>query len=111
MKKLKLVTAIIAIFLISNLLFAGNPENIAVKMIEKLSNDVILTDSQRVVIQTKADEYVLKMQNVNLITNIEEQFALRKQISKEYDASLDSLLTIEQREQLMIKIKERKDAN
>jgi len=111
MKTPKLIKATIAILLFSNLLFSANPENIAGNMIAKISKDIVLTDSQKVVIQTKANEFVIKMQSANLLTNEEAKFASKKQASNEYKAILDSLLTNEQRKQLQIKIKIREDAN
>ena len=116
MKTLKLTTAIIAIFLFSNLLFAGNPktsgseDNLADQLIEKMDKDVTLTNSQKVVLKQKLKKYILKMQNAHALKNNDEKLAQKKQASNEYQLSLDSVLSTTQREQLKIKIKEREDA-
>ncbi len=115
MKRLKLMTACIAILVFSNLLFAENPlsveaNNIAGIMTDKLGRDIILTDSQKVIIQQKATAFIVKMQNANSTSSAEDKFTLKKQASDEYEVTLDSLLTPEQRNQIRLKSKERQDA-
>ena len=116
MKTNKLLTAIVAVFFFSNLLLAGNPktssseDNLANIMITKLSKDVVLTDSQKIVIQQNAKAFVIKMQNANALGNKDDKTNSKRQAYNDYKASLDSLLTNGQREQLKTKIKERENA-
>jgi len=116
MKTSKLTTAIIAIFLFSNLLFAGNPktsgaeDNLADMLIEKMGKDVTLTDSQKVVVKQKLKKYIVKMQNAHVLNNNDEKLAQKKQVANEYQLSLDSILTPTQHQQLQLKNKDREDA-
>jgi Spy/CpxP family protein refolding chaperone len=113
MKTPKLISALIAIFLFSNLLFAGNPvkgnpDNIASKMVEKLSKDVTLTDAQKTALQTKAKEFAAKRQQANALTNEADKLAIKKKASDEYKAAIDSICTPEQRAQITQKKEDRK---
>ena len=108
MKKVKLIMALGAVLVFSNLVFAGNPNNLATKMITKLSNDIALTDSQRVVIQAKANEFAVKMQNANSLTNADAKTTTKKQALSDYKTFLENVLTSDQKQQLMIKQNNRK---
>lgn len=110
MKKLKFMLACSAILMFSNLAFAVNPDNLANKMVTKLSKDIVLTDSQKVVILAKATELTVKRQSANTLTDKTEKSDLKKQVFQEYKAVLDSLLTSEQKQQLSLKQTERRDA-
>jgi hypothetical protein len=108
MKVPKLILAIIAIFLFSNFSFGANPNNftdaqVAQKMIDKLSVDIVLTDSQKVVIKTKALEFAQKRTNSNSKKDRKEKNAIRKQSFQEYMSFLSSVLTEEQKQQLVKK--------
>jgi len=106
MKKLKLMTALIAVLLFSDLVFAGNPENLANKIMAKLGKDISLTDSQKVFIQAKLQTFVVTLQNSN--SNVD---ANTKKAYHAYLATLDSILTTEQKTQLITKRNARRDAS
>jgi hypothetical protein len=110
MKTSKSLMLAFATLLLSTSLFAGNPENLATKIVAKLSKDIVLTDSQKVVIQTKAKELALKRQNADALSDKTEKTELKRQASQSYKAIVDSLLTNEQRQQLKVKQNERRDA-
>jgi len=110
MKKLKLMTALIAVLLFSDLVFAGNPENLANKKIGLLSRDIALTDSQKVVLQAKIKIFAVKMQNANALSSVEAKRSALNKAGQEYKAVLDSILTPEQKIQLTAKRNERRDA-
>ena len=109
MKTPRLITAVIAILLFSNLIFAGNPENYATKKVVKLCKDIVLTDSQKVIIQAKAKVFASKMQSASLITNNIEKTSIQNQAVQGYKMALDSVLTTEQKTQLITKRNERRD--
>ncbi|HET7733711.1 MAG TPA: hypothetical protein VFK73_07715 [Paludibacter sp.] len=116
MKTSKLIVAVSAILLFTNLLFAANPQTpdkedkLADLLIEKMGKDVTLNDSQKISVRQKLKIYILKMQNANEQTNSVDKFALKNQATVDYQLSLDSILTPIQREQLETKIKERTNA-
>jgi ABC-type molybdate transport system ATPase subunit len=108
MKTTKLLTAIIAIFLFSNFSYAANPnkltdEQVTQKLVDKLSNDIVLTDSQKVVIKTKALEYVQKRADSNSKKDKKEKSKLLKQSFQEYMNFLSMVLTEEQKQELIKK--------
>ena len=109
MKTLKLIMAFIAILFFTNLLFAGNPENFATKKVAKLCKDIVLTDSQKVIIQAKAKVFAIKVQNASSLTNNTEKTSILNQAGQEYKTALDSVLTTEQKTQLVTKRNERRD--
>jgi uncharacterized membrane protein YbjE (DUF340 family) len=109
MKTPKLMTALIAILLFTNLLFAGNPENIVTKKVAKLCEDIVLTDSQKVIILAKANMFATKMQSASSLTKDTEKNSILNQAGQEYKTALDSVLTIEQKTQLVTKRNERRD--
>jgi len=115
MKKIKFLVAVIAVLLFSNLLFAGNPKtsgseyNLADLLIEKMGKDIILTDSQKLVVKAKLKTYIVKMKNAHALTNGDERLSKKEQASNEYQSSLDSILTPAQNQQLKIKITEREN--
>lgn len=116
MKKLKLITAIVAMSVCLNLVFAGKPlketkENLAKMLIEKLGKDVQLTDSQKIVLNEYAKTFITKMESTDSIPNNETKFKSKEQASLEYQTLLDNLLTNSQKEQRKIKIKDREKGN
>lgn len=113
MKKFKLMTAVVAILLFSNFIFAGNPvkynaDKLANLMVDKLSKDIVLTDNQKVTILAKAKEFVEKRQNSNALSNETNKTASKKQAIQDYKSILDSILTVDQKNQLSIKLMDRK---
>lgn len=109
MKKLKLIPAIISILLCTNLLLAQKPENLSDILLTKLNKDVALTDSQKVIIKKNVSKLIVKMQDANKETNSEKKLSTKKTASDDYKVALDSVLTVNQREQLKVKIKMRED--
>ena len=113
MKKLKLLLVAIAAFVCLNVVFAENPankdytKNMADNMVNHLSKDINLTDSQKMVIQTIAKEYETKLSSVKNQANANSKKALNKQVVMEYRTKLDSILTKEQIEMLRTKRIER----
>jgi len=105
MKKQKLIATLIAILIFSNLIFAGNSQDIVNKIVSKLSKDITLTDSQKVIIQAKLQTFAVILQNSN--SNVDEN---TKQAYHAYHATLDSILTTEQKTQLISKRNARRDA-
>lgn len=111
MKKLKLITACVAILLFTNLLFAANPKKSAsehaAKMIEKLTIDVVLTDSQKTIIQKKATDYAVRMQSADSKADKSDKLGMKKEATQTYKTALDSTLTMSQRNELTAKQNER----
>ncbi len=113
MKKLKLVMAIAAVFMVSNPGFGANPtkkdytKNLAENIVKCLCNDIQLSDSQKQVIQTIAKEYEIKMKNTSLQPNSESKKANKKQAVLQYRTTLNQILTKEQIDTLKIKRIER----
>ncbi|MEA4840818.1 MAG: hypothetical protein VB110_07445 [Bacteroidales bacterium] len=113
MKKLKLILVVIAAFVCLNVVFAGNPankdytKNLADNMVNDLSKDINLTDSQKIVIQTIAKKYETKLRSVNNQANSNSKKVLNKQVVVEFRTRLDSVLTKEQIEILKAKRIER----
>jgi len=117
MKTPKLIVAFVAILLFSNLAFAGNPkkdftENLANNILSTLSADITnLTDSQKLVIQTIAQEYETKLRNGynNRSSKFDSVFIKNtyKPASIDYQTKLNNILTAEQKEVLVKKIIER----
>ena len=111
MKKLKLMTAIIAILLVSNLAFAvkpltGDVDEFARIKVKQLNNLITLTDSQKVIIEKKAREFGLKILNRDSITY--QLFS--PQYKDEYKMAIDSILTSDQKALFAQKQLERKNA-
>jgi hypothetical protein len=113
MKKLKLITAVIAVLTLSNLISAANPkngksDNLADLVIEKLNKDVQLTDSQKIILIKRFNVFVNKMDEANNKSTEKDKFNSKKQYSDDYEIVLDSVLSSNQKQQLSIKIAERK---
>jgi len=115
MKKQKLITALIAIFLFANLLFAQNPNTetadaISNKMVENTNNDVNLSANQKDTLKLKAKEYADNLIKARAMSNKDESYFFMKTVTKKYQAAIDSILTPDQKVQKEKKIKERIDA-
>lgn len=121
MKKLKLMTAIIAVLMFSNLLFAGNPnpetaDDVSNNMVEFVHNDVTLTPAQKDVLKKKSKEYADKLMQARAMDDKEASYMFMKDVTENYKAALDSILTPDQKVLKDKKFKERidkiiKDAN
>ena len=109
MKKLIMICISTAIF--SSILFAGQPltgnvtDFVNCKLMQ-LNWDITLTDSQIVLVKAKANEYGTKVLNKDSIT-CQEVLPLATQ---EYKIALDSILTNEQKAQILQKQNDRENA-
>ena len=115
MKRLRLIMAVAATFVFLNFTFAVNPqkatpETIAASMVSELDKDVALTDSQKIIILSRAKLFVVGVQNANAKSNIDENIESKKVLAFDYAMVLDSTLSIKQKEQLQLKRDERKQA-
>jgi len=111
MKTPKLMTAFIAILLFSNFLYAvkpltGNVRDFENTKLMQLSLYVNLTDSQKVLVKAKANEYGMKILNKDSIT-YEAVLPLAKQ---EYKIAIDGILTNEQKALIAKKQNDRQNA-
>jgi len=102
MKTPKIITAIFAGLLFSNLLFAGNPktetsDDISNTMVEFVHNDVKLTPVQKQTLKKKAKEYADKLQQARAMDDKEASYAFMKTVSDTYEAAMDSILTPDQK--------------
>ena len=109
MKKLKLIVALIATLVFSNLIFAikpltGNVDDFAKSKVKQLGNMIALTDSQKIMIEKKAKEFGMKILNRDSITY--EVFS--QQFKQEYKMAIDSILTNDQKALLTQKQLDRK---
>ena len=109
MLKRTIIGALIVAPFFFNLVFAVTPNytNISDKMVKTLSNDVVLTDSQKVIIQVKAKAYETKMLSSSQQTTDDVKQAIIKDAVLSYRAALDSILSDDQKENLKAKQLER----
>lgn len=77
----------------------GNPSNIANRKVLRMQKDIVLTDSQQIKIKSLTVEYIKQINDAQ-----ENQVTA---ISVKHRVDLDSVLTIEQREQIKTKRIER----
>lgn len=84
--------------------------DIAESIVAKLNQEVVLTDSQKVIVKQHAKIFVSKTQNTNELDNSDSTRTLRKSYIQEYKAALDAVLTEEQKALLVKKQEERRDA-
>ena len=113
MKTTRLLLAILAIVLFSNIIKAGNPKNVENEklsndMLSKLSKDIVLTDSQKTAIALKMNDFLLKRQVANGKNSDMEKAKYRNESYSEYKSALDSLLSTDQKMTLKTKKDERK---
>lgn len=116
MEKLKLSTAIVTIFLFANLTFAVNPskeskKNLANILADKLSKDVQLTDSQKLIIKGYTETFITTMESADSVSNAKKKLHSKEQVSQNYEAFIDSVLTGAQKEQRKIKRLNREKGN
>jgi len=112
MKKLKLITACMAVFLCSNLMFAAKPNTLSVDsitnpMIDYLDNDVKLTNEQKVILKKSANDYALSLLKARGMKQSDDSYISMKVASEKYNAVVDSLMTSNQRTQSELKHNER----
>ena len=77
---------------------------------ERLDREVVLTDSQKVVILEHAKTLAVKSQNTRSMANTDAVLLQRKSDVQEYKKALDAILTDEQKEALIKKRDERREA-
>lgn len=77
--------------------------HIATRIVERLDRDVALTDSQKVVILEYAKVFAIESQNTRSMTNTDAVLLQRKSNVQEYKKALDTILTDEQKETLILK--------
>ena len=111
MKTFQFIIAISAILLFSNLLSAKNPlsgtaDDFTKRKLMQLTRDITLTDSQKALIETKAKTFAVKIINKDSIA----YYTAFPQAAKDYKAAIDSILTPEQKTQIVQKQTERREA-
>jgi len=104
MRTRKLLLTLTLLLIITTLVYAKkritkNPEQVANSFVNRMQKDIVLTDSQQLKIKALTIEYI------NQINGTEENQI--KMISMKHKADLDSILTPSQKEQLMLKKKNR----
>ncbi len=112
MKKLKVIMATVSACVFMGFVLAENPskettENLANLLVEKLGKDAQLTDSQRVVIKEQTKVFITRMEAADNNSSNAQKAMSKEQIFLQYQSRLDSTLTMEQKVQREIKIKER----
>jgi hypothetical protein len=110
MKTTKFSITVCAIILGVGLLFAEKPTNVNVSdfaksKLKQLSVDIVLTDSQKILINKKAVEFGTKITKMDSLTYM----VFMPQANQEYKMALDSILTNDQKTQLIQKRKARKE--
>lgn len=83
--------------------------SIATGIVERLNTVVVLTDNQKVVILEHAKTLAAKSQNTRSMTNTIAVLLQRKSDVQTYKAALDSILTYEQKEALILQQEERRE--
>ena len=76
-------------------------------MVTKLGADVVLSDSQRVALETAAVTYFTMRDSAENQSTVLDEIVKKKDAYAVYQTLLDSLLTNKQKEQLQEKNKER----
>ncbi|OJV37527.1 MAG: hypothetical protein BGO29_03540 [Bacteroidales bacterium 36-12] len=89
---------------------SADVSSIATGIVERLDSDVVLTDSQKVVILEHAKTLAVKSQNTRSMANTDAVLLQRKSDVQEYKKALDAILTDEQKEALIKKRDERREA-
>jgi len=114
MKQLKFSTALVAVLLCSNLLFAGKPKpetanDISSTMVEFVHKEVNLTPTQKEVLKKKANDYANKLMQARAMADTVASYIFMKTESEKYEAAMDSILTPDQKVVRVKKQKERLD--
>jgi len=105
MKAKKIAQAFIAFFILTNVLYAANPNKdktaeMPTKAIKRINEYVALDSSQNAILNIKAKACYGKYIEAKNIKDKRKIIAMYKKASEEFRASLDSILTPEQKEQL-----------
>lgn len=101
MKRLKFAVFGIVSFVLCSL-YATKPneksnDKFANNFIDKMSVEVVLTDSQKVLIIKRLKDFSEKLDSLNLIRDETQKLNLRVSTSYQFEQSLDSILTKEQK--------------
>lgn len=106
--KQNLITAFAFVVLIVGAVNAQKSiKKLATEMVDKLGTEVTLSKEQKAALQKKTEDYVLKMQEANTLSDKKQLFEMHKKAFEAYNATLDSTLTIDQKTQRETKKKER----
>lgn len=109
----KTILFIVAIFLfqpgIAQKSATKSAKQVAEAYLQKLSEDVQLTDSQRIELKKYAIIHFSTSLNVNAKLEKKEKFSQKQSSYQSFLIMRDSILTPEQRDQLIIKQNERRD--
>lgn len=113
MKTFKFTLTIITIAMVT-VVFAGNSSNKNIEdgaklIVNKIDNDVKLSNNQKNILIKKAKEFLVQNQDSSF-TSKELQFQNKKRALMIFNASLDSVCTPEQRTQLVLKREARRQA-
>lgn len=84
-------------------------ENLANLLVEKLNKDVQLTDSQKTVLLKRVQKHITRMEEAHKVNDLSQRQQKKQVASEEYQAFVDSLLTMPQREVLRQKYENRKN--
>lgn len=110
MRKLKLVSILVLAFVCLNFVYGQNPKqkkdftiNLADNLLKSISRDIMLTDSQKIALQTNAKEYEVKMKDLKGQANAEVKKSKNKDAVLTYRAKLNQILTKEQLDTLQTK--------
>jgi len=115
MKKSKLVIVFSFILMITAVLNAVNDNSNSTSkradlMIEKMSKDIQLTDSQRVVLKTSAKAMFVKRDEADKKAANNEGIDQKRTAFTEYELVLNAVLTTVQKDSLQIKQNERRQS-
>lgn len=104
MKKVKLLTVILAVCCVANLIFAVDPikvsvDDIANNMVGCIHEVVKLSTDQKAAVKVKSLEYAQKLEEARAMDNKDESYRFMKGVTEEYELALDSILTADQRMQ------------
>ncbi len=115
MKRAKFLIVCMVVFAGFSMLFAIEPQatkttKLATRMVEKTGADITLTDSQKTVLK-KAAELFFQKRGMAALRTGNESSEQKKNAEVIYKATLDSLLTPEQKKQLEAKRAERQRGN
>lgn len=106
--KQKLITTFAIVVLIAGTVNAQkSTKKLAAEMVDKLTTEVTLSKEQKAALQKKTEDYVLKMQEANTLSDKKQLIEMHQKAFEAYNAALDSTLTKGQKTQRDNKIKER----
>ena len=116
MKTIKKITGVFVFLFFSQVILlaqkpsTGNVNQIAAGIVERLDKDVALTDSQKVAILEHAKVFTAKSQSTKNMANNDATRLQRRNHVQEYKSALNSILTDEQKEMIVKKREERREA-